>query len=132
MVHKMESIDFQIGRAVSNGLKKCRKLRVGKIPFSGLFKKLWQEKRLWILVYKKKVGQIISSTTIRRLTKGTKYSNPMSLPLKEVERLRSEAEKKYQALLPHSRWNVNNSLRILPALMQRYKSLQKHLYFVAS
>ena len=103
MVDKMEQIDDQIGRAISKGLKKCRKLRVGKIPFSGLFKKLWQEKRLWTLVYKKKIGQIISATTIRRLVSSLPYRNPMSLPLKEVELLRSKAESRYQALIPHSR-----------------------------
>jgi len=103
MIQNMEKIDEQLGRAIVKGLKKCRKLRVGKIPFSGLFKKLWKEKRLWILVYKKKVGQVISATTIKRLAKGLSYENPMSLPLKEVERLRQQAEKRYQALIPHSR-----------------------------
>jgi len=36
----METLDAQLERAIKHGLSKCRKLRTGKIPFSGLFKKL--------------------------------------------------------------------------------------------
>jgi len=63
----MESIDAQLGRGIKHALKKCRKKRMGSIPYSALFLEVWKENRLWKLVYKKKVGQHISTRTIRRL-----------------------------------------------------------------
>jgi len=34
---KQEKIDDQVGRCIAYGLSKCRKLKMGNIPFSSLF-----------------------------------------------------------------------------------------------
>ena len=74
----MEKMDAQIGRGVTNALSQCRKIKMGKIPFSALFQSLQQQRRLWLLVYKKKIGQRISSRLIRRLSKAIGYHNPLT------------------------------------------------------
>ena len=68
-IEKMEQFDDQLGRAISLGKKKSRKLRTGNIPYSTTFARLRDTRRLWLLVRKRKLGQKISSKTIRRLAK---------------------------------------------------------------
>ena len=95
---RMESFDDQLGRAIANGLAKCRKLRTGEIPFSRLFKVLRDTRRLWLLVIKKKVGQNISNTTIRRLAKKLKITSPMTHSKKAAVDNFRQAEKEYRSL----------------------------------
>ena len=98
----MELIDEQLGRGIQHALKKCRKKRMGNIPFSEMFLEVWKEKRLWRLVYKKKVGQKISTRTIRRLAHTRGVHNPMSFPMTEVKFRLKEAETNYQSFVPHA------------------------------
>jgi len=102
MKEQMESLDMQLGRGIVHALKKCRNFRMGKIPYSGMFNKLQKEQRLWILVYKRKIGQKISSSLIQRLSKQTRYQNPLTYSIKEVLHLKNEAERKYNELIPHA------------------------------
>jgi len=46
----MEEMDSQLGRGIVTALKKCRRVRLGKIPYSAQFKSLQEQRRLWILV----------------------------------------------------------------------------------
>ena len=94
-VNNIESYDEQLGRAIQHGKKKCRKLKLGEIPFSKTFEKLRDTRRLWLLVSKKKVGQRISNTTVRRLAKKLKIINPMSYPLQEIKKYLYNAGKEY-------------------------------------
>ena len=94
----MEGFDEQFGRSIENGKKKCRKLRMGDIPYSKAFQELRDKRRLWLLVKKKKIGQKISNTTIRRLSKRLRIVRPMSHSLKDVYKQMTKAEKEYRSL----------------------------------
>jgi len=102
MVKAMEEIDEQMGRAITNGLRKCRTIFSGKIPYSILFKNLSRTNRLWLLVMKKKKGQKISISTIRRLAKQVGVSNPMSYHFDEVISRLRESKKQYEKFIPHA------------------------------
>ena len=102
MVNEMEVIDEQMGRAITNGLRKCRTIYSGKIPYSALFKNLSRTNRLWLLVMKKKKGQKISISTIRRLSQQVGINNPMSYPLDEVIKRLRESKSRYEKFIPHA------------------------------
>ena len=102
MIKDMEKIDEQMGRAIQHGLKKCRKLRTGEIPFSALFNTLSRTNRLWHLTFKKKKGQKISNTTIRRLSKQVGISNPLGHPMKEVINQMRISKRQYELFIPHA------------------------------
>jgi len=91
---EMEKIDQQLGRAIAAGKKKCRKIRMGAIPFSDVFIKLRNERRLWTSIKKKKIGQNISYSTIRRLSDSLNIPQPMSMPINMINELKREVEKK--------------------------------------
>ena len=102
MLSAMEKLDDQMGRAIQCGLKKCRKFRTGSIKYSALFKNLSSIHRLWLLVMKKKKGQRISNTTIRKLSKKLSIHNPMSLPMDIVIKNTKEAKLKYEKFIPYA------------------------------
>ena len=99
---QMEELDSQLGRGISNALKKCRKLRLGKIPFSAMFKELADQRRLWLLIYKRKIGQTISSSLLRRLSKKAGYEKPLTYTMEEIKYKQKECERSYNALIPHA------------------------------
>ena len=82
---KLEQIDEQIGRAINSGHKNCRKMRCGIIPFSDTFRTLRDERRIWLLILRKKIGRRISSTTIRRLDNKLNISNHLIIDFIEVK-----------------------------------------------
>jgi len=102
MLAEMENIDEQVGRAIRSGLKKCRTLCTGTIPYSALFATLSKTNRLWHLVFKKKKGQRISNTTIRRLSAQVGIKSPLSLPMEEVVHKMRESKKQYESFIPHA------------------------------
>jgi len=143
MIREMEIIDEQMGRAIRHGLKKCRKIHTGTIPFSALFNTLSRTNRLWLLVMKKKKGQRISNTTIRRLSKQVGVVNPMQTPtMEEVIHQLRQSKKQYEMFIPHAPTerqrfyedlasaNAANSnqkkLTILKNIMQTESSRQQH------
>jgi len=94
--NQMEQIDHQMGRAITCGKRRCRKFRVGSIPYSDTFAQLRNQRRLWTLVRKKKLHQNISYSTIKRLSKSLQIPQPMSMPLAYVTEQKMEAERKYK------------------------------------
>jgi len=102
MICAMEKLDEQMGRAITCGLKKCRKFRTGTIKYSALFKNLSMTHRLWLLVLKKQKGQRISNTTIRKLAKKLLIENPLSLPMQIVIKNLREAKSTYEKFIPHA------------------------------
>ena len=142
MVQDMEKLDDQMGRAIKNGLKKCRKLRMGAVPFSALFNTLSRTNRLWLLVLKKRKGQRISNTTIRRLARQVGVTNPMQLPMEEIIYQLRTSKKQYELFVPHAPTErqqfyedlasanamVSNQkkLSILKNIMQTESSRQQH------
>ena len=70
----------------------------GNIPFSPVFANLRDTWRLWLLVRKRKLGQKISCTTIRRLAKKLLIQQPLARPIDEVTDKMREAEKQYRNL----------------------------------
>ena len=95
---RMEGFDDQLGRAIQHGKSKCRKFCMGDIPFSKSFEKLRDTRRLWLLTLKRKIGQKISSTTIRRLAKKLRVNSPLSFSLQAVKENFKQAEKEYRSL----------------------------------
>jgi len=102
MLKEMEIIDDQVGRAIQHGLRKCRTLCTGTIPYSALFSTLSKTNRLWHLVFKKKKGQKISNTTIKRLSKQVGIDTPLSLPMAEIIFKMKESKKQYESFIPHA------------------------------
>jgi len=102
MLQEMEGIDEQVGRGIVSALKRCRKIKTGHIPYSALFNTIQKEQRLWLMVYKRKLGQKVSSTTIKRLAKRCKYERPLSYTMKEVLDKKKLAEERYQKLIPYA------------------------------
>jgi len=102
MIRRMEEIDEQIGRAIQIGLRKCRTIHSGAIPFSALFRNLSRTNRLWLLVLKKKKGQKISNTTIRRLSKQVGVTKPLSYHIDEIIFRLRESKKRYEMFIPHA------------------------------
>ena len=98
MKDKLERFDEQLGRAIENGKRKCRKFRTGHIPYSKAFAKLRDTRRLWLLTYKKRVGQSISNTTIRRLSKKLRIYQTTSYSIQEIKDNMRKAEKEYKSL----------------------------------
>jgi len=97
-IEQMEKFDDQIGRAITLGKKKARKLCTGNIPYSNIFANLRDTRRIWLLVRKRKLGQKISCKTIRRLAKKLLIVDPFSPPLQEVNHLLKKAEVQYKSL----------------------------------
>lgn len=93
---QIEEYDHQLGRGIAKAKRKCRTIKVGQIPFSDKFAHLRDTYRLWLLVRKKLLGQKISNTTIRRLSKRLEIHKPMTIPLMEATKLMYEASKEYQ------------------------------------
>ena len=71
----MEIIDSQIGRAISNADKKCRKIRAGAIPFSTDYIAVNRPRRFLLLLLWKRYGRKVSNTTIRRLARQLNIQN---------------------------------------------------------
>jgi len=99
---QMEELDSQLGRGISTALKKCRKIRMGRIPFSAMFKELSEQRRLWLLIYKRKLGQKISSSLLRRLSAKAGHKKPLTYTIEEIKFKQRECEKAYDALIPHA------------------------------
>jgi len=110
MKEKLEKYDDQLGRAIENGKRKCRKLCTGEIPYSKAFATLRDTRRLWLLTLKKKVGQSISNTTIRRLSKKLRIYNTMSYDIQDIKANMKKAEKEYRALNRQTALSQRNSL----------------------
>lgn len=64
---KLDSVDEQVGRAIRNAERNCRKLQDGAIPFSAGYKEVDISRRFWLLLLRKKYGRSVSSTTLRRI-----------------------------------------------------------------
>ena len=72
----MNTLDEQLGRAITNGHKHCRKLYIGSILFSSAYNKVKNEVRFWTLLLRRHYGHRISNTTIRRLARRMDISHP--------------------------------------------------------
>jgi len=102
MISNQESIDDQLGRAISTGLKKCRTLHMGSIPSSALLTELRNINRFWLVLYNKKVGKKISNTLIRRLSKKVNITNYASIPIDEIKYKLSESKRRYKSFVHHA------------------------------
>jgi len=102
MLLNQETIDDQLGRAISTGLKKYRTLHMGNIPSSALLTELRNINRFWLILYNKKVGKNISNTLMRRLSKKVNISNYASIPLKEIKYKLIESKRRYKSFVPHA------------------------------
>ena len=76
--------------------KKCRKLKMGGVPFSPEFKKLSAHISLWEAVVKKKSGMVFSMSKLRRLESATEVTNSLHVSLDTARSNLTLAKKRYK------------------------------------
>ena len=76
--------------------QRCRKLKMGRVPWSPKLKRLWENLLLWKLLLKGFQGVRTSSRQIRRLLKKTGNSDAWRLSEAEVLASLDEARRKYK------------------------------------
>ena len=76
--------------------KKCRKLRMGAVPYSDSIKQAGVRIELWKAVITKKTGTKYSMTKLRRLEKKAGIKQSMGRTLTQAKNELKEAEKKYK------------------------------------
>ena len=102
MIKNQEILDDQIGRAISAGLKKCRTIHMGEIPYSPELQKYRDLNRFWLMAYNRKVGKTVSSSLLKRLSKRVNISNYMSIPLPEIKHKLNESRIAYKKFVPYA------------------------------
>ena len=80
-----EKIMELCGQGIKYADKRCRKKRMGAVPFSVELNSKRQTIELWKAIETKKSGCTYNWTKLRRLNKRSKVSNPMALPLPQVK-----------------------------------------------
>ena len=81
--------------------RKCRKLRMGNVPFSPALEVERKKISLWIAVKKKKLGCKSSTRNIIKLGNIVGIENPMQYSLEEVQQRLQQAKKDYYSKKPH-------------------------------
>lgn len=125
-------IDEQVGRAIQSGNKRCRKYRNDAIPFSEAFRIARDERWLWLLVLRKKYGQRVSSTTIRRLAARLKEDNPLSIDFIEVKYKLKIATIEYHEVIKNARSERDKFIDSLADANSRAEKSQGKRYCVVS
>ena len=90
---QIEKFDRISTYAVKYADRRCRKLRMGQVPFSDVRQEAGAAIGLWKLVIRKKLGCNVSSKMIKEMTKSLDIDKPMQKSLKECTQLRNEAYK---------------------------------------
>ena len=125
VIRGMEQLDEQLGRGIAHAVHHCRTIKMGKIPYSESFHRLQKHQRLWLLVYKKKIGQKVSASLINRLSKFCGYVSPLSYTMKEVLFKKHQAEKEYSELVPHASNERKRFLEELAAANAQEMQIEK-------
>jgi hypothetical protein len=101
----------KLDRIVQDGMcaaeKRCRKLRMGEVPFSPAIKEAGERVGLYGLIvrYKKQQQQgygKMGTTKIRRLAKKYNVDKPLSVTLEEAESNHKQAMREYKTLKPQA------------------------------
>ena len=77
-ISRMEKMARKRYDAIAYADRQCRKLRLGKTPFSTKYKTLVNTVLLWRLIIAKKSGRNIKSNTLKRIIKKTNTSQSLS------------------------------------------------------
>ena len=80
------------------------------IPFSEKFRVIRDERRIWILVLRKKLGRRVSSTTIRRLSARLHIDHPFSIDIIEIKYRIKMATARYNDYVANARTERDNFL----------------------
>ena len=75
--------------------KRCRKKRMGAVPFSAELRQKQDVLEMWKAIETKKSGCVYSWTKLRWLINKTRIRDPMSLSLEEAKQKVKEAYKAY-------------------------------------
>ena len=94
----LDSIDDQVGRAITNAEQHCRKLCDGAIPFSSKYKEVNTPRRFWLLLLRKKYGKRVSSTTLRRLASKLDITQMYSIDFEEARYQLHQSRRNYMVL----------------------------------
>ena len=100
---KYEAIIKKREQGIRYADKRCRKKRMGAVPFSVELNQRRLELELWKAVETKKSGCVYSWTKLRRLIKKVGIGNPMQLSLEEVKMKVKEAYSAYYATKKNSK-----------------------------
>ena len=101
-IQEYERIDSFITECCLTAEKRCRKVRVGNIPFSPIVDTAAKTIYLWSLILSKMRGTKVSTSLIRRLAKKCEITVDMSLTYEDVRLLRNKAIKRYKQLKPNA------------------------------
>ena len=95
LAQKLEHI-FKIRQeGIIEAESKCRKLRMGAVPYSEDFRMASKKIELWRAVESKKKGCKYSMSKLRRLETSLKIHNCLSLPAEEIKHHLQESYKEY-------------------------------------
>lgn len=102
-IQEYESIDRFVTECSLTAEKRCRKIRVGGVPFSPVVDKAAKTVYLWSLILSKMSGTKVSTSLIKRLAKKCDLIIDLSLSYEEIRILRNAAIKRYKSLKPNAK-----------------------------
>ena len=94
----LESIDTVVGEGMRMAEKRCRKLKMGAVPYSPELAKAGILIKLWSLVIRHKEGKNINSKYIRRIAKQCDLSGVLSCTMEIAKENHKAALKTYKKL----------------------------------
>ena len=96
----LEQRDRDRERAMRSGEKRSRKLRMGQVAYSKFLNTKGARVRLWKYVICQKLGQKVSSTTLRRRAAQAEVEKPLSITLEQAYRYLDAAREDYYSNKP--------------------------------
>lgn len=92
----LETLDKVISEGMIHAEKKCRRIRMGEVPFSDTLIKAGMKIRVWNLVIRHKERNTVNTRTIRRLAKKCKLQQVLSESIETARQKLEEAWKQYK------------------------------------
>ena len=94
----MNKIDQVITEGMINAEKKCRKIKVGAVPFSPKLAMVGTKVKLWSLIVRHHKGKNIKTRYIRRIEKKCNMKKTLSTSYNKALRMLNKAIKEYKKL----------------------------------
>ena len=92
----IEIIDRVLGEGMEYAERKCRKIRVGEVPFSEKIAKVGYKIKLWRLVLRHKATNNVNTCTIRRAAKRCGLKKVLSTSLNRAWQNLKKAKEEYK------------------------------------
>lgn len=105
--------------------RKCRKVRVGQVPFSPIVDTAAKTIYLWSLISNKMKGTKVSSSLIKRLSKKCEIIIDNDLTYEQVRLLRNAAIKRYKQLKPSAKQHREHFILDLADVMEEVYGIKR-------